>query len=161
MKPLLVLITSFTILFIGLRFIRKRYEPALSGRVAMAIMLFFTASAHFVFTDGMAQMIPDFIPGKRGLVYFTGMLEILGGMGLLITRTYKLVACLLIAFFILILPANIYAAMHHINYQNATLSGPGLAYLWFRVPLQMLFITWLYVFAVKDLKIGLRIPFIN
>jgi uncharacterized membrane protein len=56
---------------------------------------------------------------------------------------------LLILFFILILPANIYAAVRHIDYQKATTEGNGLHYLWFRVPLQLLFIAWAYFFAVK------------
>ena len=45
--------------------------------------------------------------------------------------------------------ANIYAAAHEVDYQNATFDGPGMNYLWLRVPLQILFIAWAYVFAIK------------
>ncbi|WP_331145734.1 hypothetical protein [Hymenobacter sp.] len=51
-------------------------------------------------------------------------------------------------FFVLILPANIHAALHHINYQKGTTDGPGPRYLWFRIPLQLLFIAWTWYFSV-------------
>ncbi|MGH2645000.1 MAG: hypothetical protein ACRDE2_13690, partial [Chitinophagaceae bacterium] len=56
---------------------------------------------------------------------------------------------LLILFFILILPANISAATRHIDYQKPIAEGNGLAYLWFRIPLQILFIVWTYLSAIK------------
>ena len=53
-------------------------------------------------------------------------------------------------FFILILPSNIYASVKKINYQKATLDGPGLSYLWFRMPLQVFFIGWVYFFNLYN-----------
>jgi uncharacterized membrane protein len=50
---------------------------------------------------------------------------------------------------VLILPANIQAAIKRIDYQKGTTDGPGVNYLWFRVPLQILFITWVYLFAIR------------
>ncbi|KPM48712.1 DoxX family protein [Jiulongibacter sediminis] len=144
MKPLIVLLSSFILLVAFFRLTRKEYEYAKSARIAMAFMLFFTAIAHFIFTDGMAMMIPHFLPFKKGLVYLTGFLEILGGAGLLVPRFKELVGRALVVFFILILPANTFAAVHHIDYQNGSDDGPGMAYLWFRVPLQLLFIAWVY-----------------
>jgi uncharacterized membrane protein len=55
----------------------------------------------------------------------------------------------LILFFILVLPGNIKAAIHHIDYQKGTFDGYGPNYLWFRVPLQILFIGWTYISAIK------------
>lgn len=46
------------------------------------------------------------------------------------------------------LPANIIAAKQKINLEKASYDGPGLAYLWFRIPLQVLFIGWVLFFAV-------------
>jgi hypothetical protein len=46
----------------------------------------------------------------------------------------------LIIFFVVMLPANINAAVKHIDYQKGTTDGSGVNYLWFRVPLQVFFI---------------------
>ncbi|MDQ3278845.1 MAG: hypothetical protein M3Q06_11000 [Bacteroidota bacterium] len=149
MKPLIVLLVTFLFAVLGLRLVRHKYEPAFAARIAMSVMLVFTATGHFAFTRGMAMMLPGFIPFKTVIVYVTGIVEIVAAIGLLITSTRRLTAFCLIIYFILVLPANIYAAIHHIDYQNATLTGPGLNYLWFRVPLQVLFIVWTYLSSTK------------
>ena len=70
-------------------------------------------------------------------------------VGLLVPQVRYLAAWLLIPFFVLILPVNINAAMKNIDYQKGTPDGKGLNYLWFRVPLQIFFIAWVYFFAVR------------
>lgn len=112
-------------------------------------MLVFTATAHFAFSKGMAMMLPDFIPYKTETVYLTGIIEIAAAVGLFIPNLRIVTGWLLIAFFILILPANIYAAIKNIDYQKGTSDGSGLMYLWFRIPLQILFIAWTYFSAIK------------
>jgi uncharacterized membrane protein len=149
MKPLIVLLVSFVIALIVTRLIVGDFNVVLSGRIAMALMLAFTAIGHFTFTKGMVMMIPDFIPFKKALVYFTGVIEILAAAGLLISSYQVLTAWLLIVFFIVLLPANINAAIRHIDYQKGTFTGSGLTYLWFRVPLQILFILWTYFSAIR------------
>ncbi|WP_026461199.1 DoxX family protein [Adhaeribacter aquaticus] len=149
MKPLIVLLSVFAVSLLTTKFVRGNFELALSGRIAMAAMLVFTAVAHFVFTKGMSMMLPDIIPYKTEVVYLTGIIEIAAGIGLFIPNLRIVTAWLLIAFFILILPANIYAAVKHIDYQKGTYEGNGLSYLWFRVPLQILFIVGTYFSAIK------------
>ncbi|NTE05587.1 hypothetical protein G6M26_20330 [Agrobacterium tumefaciens] len=150
MKPLLVLLSIFLISLAFNKIFRGNYEPAFSGKIAMCVMLLFTASAHFAFNDGMAMMLPDFVPYKTQVVYLTGIIEIAAAIGLFIPAFSVMTAWLLIAFFILILPSNVYAAMKHIDYQKATFNGSGLNYLWFRIPLQILFIAWTYFSAIKN-----------
>jgi len=130
------------------RIIGGETDYSLSGKIAMAVMLLLTASGHFMFANGMTAMIPGFIPFKKELVLGTGIIEIAAAIGLLISKLQHLAAWLLIVFFILILPANINAAIKRIDYQKGTLDGPGLNYLWFRVPLQLFFIAWTYFFAI-------------
>lgn len=149
MKPLIVLLSVFAVSLLTTKFVRGNFELALSERIAMSAMLVFTAVAHFSFTKGMAMMLPDFIPFKTETVYLTGIIEISAAIGLFIPSFRIVTAWLLIAFFILILPANIYATIKHIDYQKGTFDGNGLAYLWFRVPLQILFIVWTYLSAIK------------
>ena len=150
MKPLLVLISVFTVSLLVYKLFRNVYEFALSGRIAMSAMLIFTAMAHFVFTKGMAMMLPDFIPYKTEVVYLTGIIEIIAAIGLFVPNLRIITAWLLIVFFILILPANINAAIKHIDYQKGTFDGNGLEYLLFRIPLQILFILWTYLCAIKN-----------
>ena len=116
----------------------------------MASMFVFTAIGHFLFPEGMAAMIPGFIPFKQFTVIFTGVLEIIFAIGLLAHRDQKTIGSIIVVFFILILPANIYAAMEGVNYQTGTLDGPGLSYLWFRVPLQLFFIVWIYFSCISS-----------
>ena len=115
----------------------------------MAVMLLFTAIGHFKFTTGMAMMLPSFIPAKKQIVLATGVIEILAAIGLLVSSTTKIAGILLIAFFVLILPANIYAALRQVNLEKADNSGNGINYLWFRIPEQVFFIAWIYLFAVR------------
>jgi len=148
MKPLFVLSGSFVVSLIIMKSGFGGFDFSLSGRIAMSIMLIFTGASHFAFPKGMTLMIPDFFPFKKILVYFTGIVEIAAAAGLLIHSLQQLTAFLLIAFFILILPANINAAFRHIDYQKGTNDGNGVSSLWFRNPLQVFFIAWTYFFAI-------------
>jgi uncharacterized membrane protein len=149
MKPLLVLIIAFAITLAATRIINGAFEFALAGRIAMSVMLLFTAIGHFAYTKGMAMMVPKVIPYKTFIVYLTGMMEIVAAIGLLIPDFVKITAWLLIAFFVTTLPANIYAAINRIDYQKASNSSNGPSYLWFRIPLQIFFIGWTYLSAIK------------
>lgn len=147
--PQIILLSTFLIAFFILKILHKEYRFALSGRIAMAAMLVTTAVAHFVFAKGMTLMLPDFIPYKFELVYFTGVIEMMAAIGLLLPKYRKLTAWLLIVFFVVLLPSNIYATMKHVNLQTATFDGNGPGYLWFRIPLQIFFIGWVYFSALK------------
>jgi uncharacterized membrane protein len=149
MKPLIVLITVFVVALTIFRFTKNEYAYAQAARVAMAAMLLFTALGHFLLAKGMAMMVPDFIPFKTEAVYASGIIEIAAAIGLLVPSLRVLTGALLIVFFVLMLPANIKAASQNINYQTGALDGAGLAYLWFRIPLQLLFIAWVYVSTLR------------
>lgn len=149
MIPLIILITVFVLVAIGQKMIQGHYRWAFSGRSAMSVMLLFTASGHFFYTEGMAMMLPEFIPFRVVLVYETGIAEVLAAVGLHVPKWRTLTGWLLILLFIFILPANVYASLEQINYQTASPDGYGPAYLWFRIPLQILFIAWIYISAIK------------
>lgn len=149
MKPLLVLLTVFLISIFTFKFLTQNYNILRSARIGMCAMLFFTAIGHFIYTKGMTMMIPSIIPLKTEIVYLTAILEIGLGIGLLIPNFKVHAAWILIVFFILILPANIHAALKHIDYQKGTFDGNGLPYLWFRISLQIFFIVWTYLCTLK------------
>ena len=148
--PEIILPIVFLISLFILKIMNKGLQYALSARIAMATMLVITGVAHFFYTEGMALMLPDFIPYKRPIVYATGIIEIIAAMGMLIPAYQKLTGWLVILFFILILPSNIYSAIQHVNMEAATYDGEGVSYLWFRIPLQLFFICWVYFSCINQ-----------
>lgn len=152
MIPFIVLVTVFIVSVFAIKIFTGKYKLSLSGRIAMSVILVFTAIEHFAYTEGMAMMLPEFIPYKNFIVYFTGIVELAAAIGLLLPKYKKLTARLLIIFFVLILPANIYAAMHQVNYQTGSYDGKGLDYLWLRIPVQIFYIVWTWFFAIRKQK---------
>ena len=145
MKPLFVLLISFVLALFAIKIWTHGYDYAFAARIAMSVMLLFTAIGHFAFPKAMMMMIPAIMPFRLALVYITGIIEIMAAIGLQIVSIKYLTGVLLIIFFILVLPANIYAAAKHINYQTGKEDGKGYGYLWFRIPLQILFIIWTWL----------------
>ena len=147
MAPLIIIVVCFGItLGINKFLLNGRFSLSFIGRFSLAIMLIFTGIAHFVKTDLMIQMMPEIFPFKKESVYLTGFLEIIASIGLLTQKFSKLTSIMLILFFIAILPANIIGSMEEVK-----LGGMenGVNYLYFRIPLQLLFITWVYYFGIK------------
>lgn len=161
MEVLVVLIVAFGFALTVIRLAAHQYDFYRAGRIAMSAMLLFTAMGHFMFTRGMAMMLPDFLPFRTELVYLTGILEIAAAIGLLIPGLRRLTGWLLIVFFVLILPSNIKTALEHIDIYKGTYDGDGLSYLWFRIPLQMLFIIWTYLCAIKRPNLANRRKIFN
>lgn len=108
-------------------------------RLGLALMLFVTGTAHFVQTDGMAMLLPPWVPAAEGIILLSGVFEIAAAVGLLVERTARLTALTLVAFFILIFPANVWAAFRHIEYGGHEM---GPMYLLARGPFQALLIYW-------------------
>jgi len=149
MKPLVVLVVIFILASIISKMATDNWNFIFSGNLAMFVMLCFTAMGHFMFTKGMTMMMPGFIPFKKELVYFTGVAEVFLGLALFFPQFRYMSGIMLVAFFVLMLPANINAAIKHIDFEKATYDGSGLQYLFFRVPLQLFFIGWLFFFSIK------------
>lgn len=148
MKVLLVLIISFILTTVISRLFVDDWNIMLSGNVAMMLMLWFTSLGHFMFTKGMVMMMPSFIPFKGALVYLTGIMEIVLGALLVVNATRHIAGIILLVLFVVMLPANINAAMKHLDLEKATYDGSGTGYLWFRIPLQILFIAWILYFSI-------------
>lgn len=148
MKVLLVLIISFILTAVISRLFIDDWNIILSGNVAMMLMLWFASLGHFMFTKGMVMMMPSFIPFKGALVYLTGIMEIILGPLLIINTTRHIAGIILLIMFVVMLPANINAAIKHVNFEKATYDGSGTGYLWFRIPLQLLFIAWILYFSI-------------
>ena len=116
------------------------------GQISLAAVFAFTAIGHFLLTGKMAAMLPDWVPLRTAIVYATGALEFAGAMGLLIPRLSRATGICLVAFLILVFPANVYAALHHVDIGG---HAAGPAYLLIRLPLQLILIAWAWWFSVR------------
>jgi uncharacterized membrane protein len=147
MAPLIFLLGTFVALYLINRFLLGgRLRISFIGRASMAVMLTVTAVAHFTNTQQMIDMMPDFMPAKREMIYFTGVCELLAVVGLLWDKTARLASILLIIFFVLVLPANIAGSLKSVQLGGMEY-GPW--YLLFRIPLQIFFIWWVWYFGVR------------
>lgn len=124
----------------------KNISKSLRGRISLTVFFLFTGAGHFMKTEEMRQMLPSFVPNGREIIYVTGVLETLGAIGLLIPRVSRLAAWALIVFLIGVLPANINAAVKHLDFGG---HGYGPLYLILRIPFQIFVIAWIYYFGIK------------
>ncbi len=149
MKLLTILFGTFILALLGTKVFQGEWNFLFSGNLGMAVFIIFTGLAHFKFQRGMAMMIPDFIPGKLFWVYFTGVIEIAAGIGLLIPSIRELTAVLLLVFYVLVFVANIQSSKKNINIFKADFTGPGMGYLYKeRIPMQVILIAWTWYFGI-------------
>lgn len=150
MKPLAVLVSTFIILCSISFLLSNHINFSLCGRIAMALMLVFTGISHFIYTDGMELIIPDnFGEGfKRRIVLASGDLEFALAASLLLPDLARISGIIGMLYFFAIVPANIIACLKKVSIERGNYTGHGLAYLWFRIPLQIFFIVWIYYFSV-------------
>jgi uncharacterized membrane protein len=149
MKPLIVLLGVFTLSLFTSWLLHGQADLLFSGRLALAVMLCFTSIGHFKFKQGMRMMLPVVLPFKNETILLTGLLEIAAAVCIFIPGLERATGWFLVAFFVLLLPANIYAAINHVNIEKGTNDGPGPVYLLFRIPLQVLFIWWVWFFLLR------------
>jgi uncharacterized membrane protein len=139
MLVLLVLIVSLAVFrTLGFAGIPLFVTWHASARWALAIMLFFTASAHFTsMKEDLVRMTPPWVPRPRIMVYFTGLCEIAAAIGLLVPGLTRIAGISLVLLFVALLPANIHASK-----AGVTLRGKAATGLLLRIPMQILFIAW-------------------
>lgn len=149
MKLLVILFITFILALLGTFLVQGKPDFIFSGNLGMAVFIIFTGFSHFKFQKGMAMMIPDVIPARMFWVYFTGILEIAAGIGLMIPAIREITAILLIIFYVLVFMANINSSKKKINIFKADYTGPGMKYLYTqRIPMQIILIVWTWYFGI-------------
>lgn len=153
MITLVILTGSFLVFTAIARIANHRWEFAGPARSAMAVLLAFTGVSHFFLAEGMARMLPEIVPFRIPIVYLTGVAELVLALVLLLPprvvpikdfrRRVGIVAMLFLA---ALTPANVYAAIQAVEFGGHT-AGP--IYLIFRIPLQILFLIWIYLAFVR------------
>lgn len=145
---LFLLVAPYLILtLLGRGFPSLRMGPSKRARVGLSLFFLVTALAHFNTPEEMAKMIPAFVPYPLELIYVTGVLELLGAIGVWIPRLERVTGLLLIVMLIGLLPANIYSAINRIDYGG---HDAGPIYLLVRVPFQLFVIWWTYFATGQD-----------
>ena len=115
-------------------------------RVLLAAFFTVAGVMHFVKPELYAAIVPPWLPNAPLLVALSGAFEILGGLGVLPPRTRRVAGWGLIALLIAVFPANV--QMLRLAYVfNA--SALWKAALWFRLPLQLPVLWWVWRVAAR------------
>jgi uncharacterized membrane protein len=108
-------------------------------RGLLAVFFVVAGSLHFLHPEAYLVIMPPFLPEPRLLVAVSGLCETAGGIGILFPRVRRVAGWGLIALLVAVFPANIYAAVARVP-----LFGLAPAWLWARLPFQILFIAWVW-----------------
>jgi uncharacterized membrane protein len=137
MVPLMVLIASFALLAaLGHFGLPHSYGWWTSLRLALAGMFLLTASAHWGRRrPDLIRMVPASLPHPDQLVTATGILEILGSVGLMLPVVARYAAFGLSLLLIAVFPANVHAARNRL-----TIGGRPVPALVPRTLIQLVFL---------------------
>lgn len=147
--------TVFILIFVftGILFLAKKLGVSSLGnfkncaRIATGMTFIFTGISHFVAPDTFMKLMPPPIPEPLLMIYISGFFEILGGIGLIVSKTKRLAGYGLILLLMAVFPANVYVAR-----ENVQLGGfmNYSFYQWFRLPLQFVLIWWVWWTAKEN-----------
>jgi uncharacterized membrane protein len=114
-------------------------SSAWRSRLRWPLALFMTSvgSLHFLAPEFFVRIVPGYLPAPLALVWVSGVFEILGGAGLLLTSTRRVSSYGLVALYVAVFPANVNMVIH------PELGGNLPVWLlWARLPLQGVLIAW-------------------
>ena len=122
-------------------------RPLRTGlRLLLSGLFLFAGTMHFVKPDGYVAIVPRYLPDPRGLVFISGVAEILGGIGLLLPPPLRRWAGWgLILLLLAVFPANVEMARHPTRIGNLTVT-PFWALV--RLPFQAVLIAWVWWCAI-------------
>jgi len=121
--------------------LKKIIELILIG--LLSSFFIFAGVWHFLDTQFFIDITPPLVPYPEFVVYFTGICEIAGAIGLWFTRLRRLSAWCLMAYTIAVYPANIYMAMYPVHFAHYA----SRASLYIRLPFQFLILYLLWQLA--------------
>ncbi|MBA3323287.1 MAG: DoxX family protein [Pyrinomonadaceae bacterium] len=106
-------------------------------RALMGVSFIIAGVLHFTHTAFYLKIMPPYLPAHLELIYLSGVLEILGGIGVFLARTRRWAGYGLAVLLVAVLPANLHMALNQIQVTD-TPTPPLL--LWLRLPLQAILI---------------------
>jgi uncharacterized membrane protein len=124
---------------------------AIVKNVFLAIFVFFYVSSgvnHFLTPDFYLKLMPPYIPYPLQIIYLSGVIEILLGVGAAIPRFRARAAWAVIFMLISFMPVHIHMVVHPELYPDVPEIG-----LWLRIVVQGVLIWWAYGYA-KAISFG-------
>lgn len=107
----------------------------------LALLFCVAGAAHFAIPDRYGEIMPRWVPYPMEAVYLSGILEIAGGIALLVPRLRRLAGYGLVALLVAVFPANVQMLMNAIEGDGSALH---VGLLVARLPLQPLLIVWVW-----------------
>lgn len=105
----------------------------------LSVMYIIIGIKHFTSLEYFINIMPPFIPFKEFAVYFTGIIEIFGGLLLLSKSTRKIGAFLIISLLFIVFPANIYLYISEVPRELLDITkNQALIRMPFQIPLIIL-----------------------
>ena len=107
----------------------------------MAILYIFAGIMHFVKPKTFLRIMPRYLPNQKGLVFLSGVAEVLLGIGLVLPATKNSAIYGIIAMLIVFLPVHFYML-------KGEKEGAGIPkwILILRIPLQFGLMYWAYYY---------------
>lgn len=105
-------------------------------RIGLALFMAVAGIAHFVAPRPYVQHLPDAVPFRSELVAITGVMELVLAAGLVGPQRFRRpTGIALAAFLVLVLPANVYAAVSQVPIDGVPTGWLRWARLPFQIPL--------------------------
>jgi len=127
--------------FAGRANTRWRLPWRVTAKVGVSMLFVLAGAMHFLGTDTMVAMLPEWVPRRIAIVYATGVLELLGAVGIWISRLERLAGAGLVLLLIGVFPANVYTALNHLPIAG---HEDGWRYLLVRLPFEIFLIVWVW-----------------
>jgi len=106
----------------------------------LVLILSIAGIIHLIKPETFLVAMPTYIPFHLPIIYFTGVLELLFAIGLIIDKYRFITSWALVMYFIAILPAHFHVALNGIPMFG--IKVPFI--LWARVTFQFVFIYWAF-----------------
>ncbi len=119
-------------------------SPSAVRRVSlwlMALLLLCAGTTHFARPRLFVQIVPPVVPWPWAVVYVSGGVELLLGIGLLVPRLSRVAALGVVLLLAAVFPANVYHWLGNVRVDGMV--APGW-YHAIRLPLQGLLIAWAF-----------------
>jgi uncharacterized membrane protein len=114
------------------------------GRTAVGLLFILAGTLHFIVPGYYEQIVPRYLPAPSVLAALSGVAEIAGGVGLLLSRFRQAAGIGLMLLLVAVFPANV-------EMLRLALAHPSPAWvealLWLRLPLQAILIWWVWVLS--------------
>jgi uncharacterized membrane protein len=106
--------------------------------VLLIAILTLAGLVHLLDPFSFVNAIPTFIPNKLEIIFWTGILEFVFAVGLILKKTRALFSDLIALYFILLIPIHVYVSWNSIAMFG--IQDPVL--LWMRTLFQLVFVWW-------------------